>query len=112
MAFTFEGIEYEYKVSTDAIQKRERGERRWQPCSKASLLSFAADSPLWDWLRSQGVKRPSPAGGEEGRTTTPVLLRLDPKVAKDLDALAREDGTTKSAAVRTLVTRETERRRK
>ena len=98
-AFRYEGIEY--RIDNGQLEQRSAGERRWRPCSRSSLLAFEVDSPLWDWLRSHGITRPSPSGEvkESERGTVAVKLRLEPPDADRLTDLAEAEGTTKSGLV-------------
>ena len=66
----------------------------WAPVSRQSLArEFPADSPVWDWLRSCGIRRPSPSGASgrskppAARPGVPVALRLDERVVEALRAL-------------------------
>lgn len=99
-SFTHGGVEY--RARDGAVQQRTKGERRWQPCSRQSLLAFAVDSPVWQWLRSEGITRPSPSGAtqpEAERDTVQVKLRLARPDDERLEEIAKSEKSTKSAVV-------------
>lgn len=98
---TFSDGDTEIRVVDGRVSVRENGARAWLPVSKRYLLRFAVDSPAWDWLREQGLRRPSPSGKtkEEDRSTVQQKLRLNREVWNVLNRLAGETGMTKSQLV-------------
>ena len=99
MAVTrIDGVEWRVAQS-GAVTRRSTG-GRWEPVTRGALLEHAADSALWDWLREQGVRRPSPSG-----TTVPeteragARVRLDETATGDADALAKRWGCGRAEAI-------------
>ncbi len=81
----------------------------WQTLTRRELL--ALDAETWEWLRSVGVRRPSPSGPsgptqpEADRSTVQVLLRLAPDVAARLRARAAAERRTVAAVVTMMIER-------
>lgn len=60
-------------------------------------------------MKKKSASRYQPAD-EKTRTTVALLLRVQPEVAEDLDALAEQDKKPKAAIVSELITEERARR--
>jgi hypothetical protein len=91
------------------VEKRQG--RAWVQVPKTSLLNWTVDSALWDWLRSEGLRRPSPRGTagyttpEDQRPTVQVKLRLAPSSAQRLKRLAKDARVTVSALIERWIDR-------
>lgn len=99
---TFSTKNLDFRVVKGVVSVREPGTlSSWSPVSGQALLRYAVDSPLWAWLREQGVRRPSPSGRtrEEDLSTVQVKLRVDPKVRTKLHTLSKATGKTMSELV-------------
>jgi hypothetical protein len=106
-AFEHEGSEY--RIVGGQVETRLVGARGWQQASLQWLLrEYAVDSPLWDWLRENGIRRPSPSGVsvEEDRSKVQRKLRLDPRDDAALETLARARGMTMSDLVAQWIRRD------
>lgn len=94
---------YPYRVDGTTVSRRVRG--AWVDLSRADLLALPRDGAVWEWLRAQGIKRPSPSGAtqaEGSRARKPVMLRLTTDELADVDAVADDWGVARSDAVARL----------
>jgi hypothetical protein len=97
-----------WRVTPRGVTRRITTEP-WEAVTPAQLRALAVDSAEWQWLREQGVKRPSPIGTPDTRTDderlgTRMTLRLDPDVTTALDALTRRWGVVRSHAIARAIT--------
>lgn len=102
-----------YRMRDGRPEHRPPGARSYRPMRQRDILALPVDSEAWTWLRSQGVRRPSPSGATtppERRTNQAVLLTLAPPVREHLDTMQAADGATRSGLVSALVESEWERR--
>ena len=76
----------------------------WRPMSARSLLVFDRTSPVWVWLRSQGIRRPSPSGprDREREAPRPAPVRLTPRAELALAGLL-VPGETRAQALERLL---------
>jgi hypothetical protein len=111
-----DGLE-EFRLTDDVIEARTRstihsGWGEWSVRSRRSLLAHPVRSPVWNWLRSEGIRRPAPSGKSgagsthkerqaDGRTRLEVYL--SPKARKALERLVRRHGTKTSAVECALI---------
>jgi hypothetical protein len=104
----------ELRVVDGKVESRERPSHgrdarwsEWKARSKRSLLEYAVDSPVWAWLKAQGVKRPAPSG-KSGRNPPRadrghlVEVKLSKAAAAALERLVVRYGS-KSEAVEAAV---------
>jgi hypothetical protein len=97
MGERFEFGVYEYQVDAVGVSRRRKGsDDAWATCSLQQLRATApASSSLWEWLKANGIKRPSPSGpsgADANRTTVAVYVRLPPEDAESLKAIAANMG--------------------
>lgn len=90
----------EWRVAQGGAVTRRTAGRSWEPVTRAELLSHDADGELWEWLREQSVRRPSPSGrslpeAERGG----CRVRLDEAATAHADALAERWGCGRPEAV-------------
>ena len=88
------------------VTRREADHARypWRAVTQAELRRLPVASDEWQWLRAQGVRRPSPSGpsgvvAEADRLGTRMTLRLDSATTAALDALARRWGLVRSQVI-------------
>lgn len=96
------------RVAQDGtIQVRKAGSRSWTTTSLRRLArDYAADHPVWERLRKDGYRRPSPSGPtvpENRRKRVHCSLRWYPHDIARLDALAATWGVTRSEAALRLL---------
>ena len=90
-----------WRVSPQGVTRRNSTAGPWEPVTRPQLRALDVDSEEWQWLREQGVKRPSPSGpsGGDDRSGTRMTLRLDAATTAALDELARRWGLVRSQVI-------------
>lgn len=92
---------YPYRVDGTTVSRRVRGS--WADLTRAELLALPRDGAVWEWLRAQGIKRPSPSGksgatlAESSRTGDRV--RLSNATIERADELAARWGVSRPEAI-------------
>ena len=92
----------------------------WARMTRAELLAHKLASKFWQWLTSEGIRRPSPRGSSGAAMTyaaraatgrVAMNVYLAPDTARELAEIQKVDGT-KTAAVSTAIRERAERLRK
>jgi hypothetical protein len=103
------GVDCTRVLQARPINAAGEEEGPWVPLSPRALLYRPAGTAVWVWLRSQGVRRPSPSG-PSGRRMSPRSPRAPhvdwtPGAASLalLDALCRVWGCSRPEALRRAV---------
>lgn len=102
MTTTFDGTAY--RIADGRPEHRTKG-ASWRPMRRRDLLALPVASEAWQWLRSQGVARPSPSGPRPPgrpsaeRATRVVSLRMTPEQGEELRRRADAAGETISGYV-------------
>lgn len=86
---------FDYRIRAGVVQRRE-ALHPWAPLTKAEKLALPVDGVVWDWLRENGITRPSPSGrsatnaerAASGKVRVEVWL--SGPAAESLDELAAE----------------------
>lgn len=97
--------------------RKAPGGSPWTPLTRAELLEMPRDGLVWEWLREQGVRRPSPPGRsgpttpEDARPGVRMTLRLSEEAAARLDRLRGERTRTEAIEALLLMVVESDARR-
>ena len=83
-----------YLTHEDGTGRRQRSAR--------VFLRYPPESKVWQWLRSKGIRRPSPSGrslptAERGKDTRPPPLRLPADAEAALAELVKVSGASRLA---------------
>lgn len=112
MGDTFRFGQEEFRIVGGAVESRPRSKRPaepWGARSKRSLLEYDTTSSLWDWLRSQGIRRPAPSGPSgpskprKERSGVGLEVRLSDAAGAALDRLVSRYGTRTAAVEAALL---------